>query len=379
MLKAIAVGVLCASVIAAPAMSQPLRPETAALIDQAMKRSIDGGWVAGGVVAVTESGKPVLARGYGLSNIETGSPVTEDTVFRVGSLTKQFTATAVLLLVQDGKLRIDDPVAKYLPAFPRDDPTTFRQLLTHTAGITDYVGRAFERENMLPHTTDRLVSYVLAAPALHDFPPGTQWRYSSANYVLAGAIVERVSGLPFSQFLKARIFDPLGMTSTALDDGRDVVPHRASGYERMPQGYANARRIDMTVPFAAGAMRSSAKDLLVWMDALTHGRVLDATGYRLMTTQVRLSDGGIPTVALPDGRRQPIGYGMGLLVGGDPANPDIGHNGAIDGFTSRNGHFGRSDIDFVVLLNTSPNEHLPIDGVIAALTSEAAAKTAAAR
>ena len=371
MRRAIIAVALFLALQAPPAMSQALSEQSIAAVEGAMSRAVDTGWTPGGVIAVARGGKLVFARGYGRANLETGTPATPDTVFRIGSLTKQFTAAAVLLLAQDGRLRIDDPVGKHLSEFPQGDRTTIRQLLTHTSGIADYVGRAYERETLFPHTSDQLVAYVLAKSPLHDFSPGTQWQYSSSNYALAGAIVERVSGMSLSAFLKTRIFDPLGMASTALDNSRDVVPHRASGYDRTPLGFANARAISMTVPFAAGGIRSTARDLLVWTDALTHGRVLNGDSYRLMTTPVRLSDGSLPSQVSPDGVRRPVSYGMGLFIGGDAAHPDLWHEGAIDGFTSHLGHFGRSDIDVAILLNTPPSDHLPISAVVDALGSEA--------
>jgi CubicO group peptidase (beta-lactamase class C family) len=350
------------------AAGRSLSPKAVAAIDLAMQRAVDSGWIAGGAVAVSMDGRQVFSRGYGLANLETATPVGGDAVFRIGSLTKQFTAAAVLLLVQDGRLQIDDPAAKYLPELPRDDPTTLRQLLNHTSGIADYVGRpGFERETMVPHTTDQLVAYVTAQTPLHLFPPGTQWRYSSSNYILAGAIVERVSDMPLGRFLETRIFDPLGMTQTALDDEHDVVPHRATGYDRTAHGFSNARQISMTVPFAAGAIRSTPHDLLLWTEALSHGRVLKPAALRLMTTPARLNDGSPAMETLPDGGRRPVSYGMGLFVGGDPARPDLWHEGAIDGFTSHLGLFGRTDFAVAVLVNTSPNEHLPIGDVVAAL------------
>jgi CubicO group peptidase (beta-lactamase class C family) len=359
--------ILCLGFGALPAWGQPLPANSITAIDQAMNRAVELGWTPGGVVAVSEDGKIVFAKGYGHANLETGTPATPDTVFRIGSLTKQFTAASVLLLEQDGRLKLDNPVALYLPEFPQTDKTTILQLLTQTSGIADYVGRAYERETLFSHTTEQLVAYVLAASPLHTFPPGTQWQYSSSNYVLAGAIVERVSGMSLRAFLKARIFDPLGMRNTALDDSRDVVPNRASGYDRAASGFTNTRAISMTVPFAAGAMRSTAGDLLVWMDALTHGRVLDGAHYRMMTTPARLSNGSSAFQVLPDGSRREVSYGMGLFVTGDPRRPDLGHGGAIDGFTSQLGVYGQSGVAVAILLNTSPNEHLPINDVLAAV------------
>jgi CubicO group peptidase (beta-lactamase class C family) len=361
--------------LATPALSQPLNAATQRAIDAAMQASITSGWTAGGAVAVMRHGKVVFARGYGMANLETGTPATPDSVFRIGSLTKQFTAAAILSLVDDGKLSLEDKVRKYVPELPADDATTIRQLLTHTAGFTDYVGgpNFDEREKWLPLTTDQLLAYVLSAKPLHRFEPGTQWDYSSANYAFAGAIVERVSGQPLRTFVKTRLLDPLGMSHTAFDDERALVPGRASGYDRLKvetSGYINTRTVSMSVPFAAGAMRSTVTDLLIWSDALHHGRVLKPDSYRQMTTPARMNDGTQASMLKPDGTRQVIGYGMGLSVSGDPAAPELAHDGAIDGFTSMMTTLTGPDVVLAVLVNTSPSEHLPFDGVISAVKAE---------
>lgn len=344
--------------------AEALRPETIEAIDAAMAEPIASGWTAGGAVGVMRHGEIVFSRGYGLANLETATPVTPDTVFRIGSVSKQFTAAAVLLLAQDGKLSLDDRVQQYLPQFPRDDATTIRQLLNHTSGIVDYVGREpdFANETRLPHTPENLVAYVLRAEPLHRFPPGTAHLYSSSNYALAGLIVETVSGQPLGAFLEARIFAPLGMKDTALDNALDVVPHRASGYDRMKAdvpGYANARPVDMSVPYAAGAMRSTVHDLLVWSDAMTHGRVLSPKSYEQMTTAARVAGGGLPLRRRRDGSAQPVSYGLGVELAGGPDALQIVHGGAIDGFTSDLKIFASRDAAVAVLVNTSPSQHLP--------------------
>ncbi|WP_312161780.1 serine hydrolase domain-containing protein [Phenylobacterium sp.] len=372
--RVLTVSLLGLALAGGPALGQPLKPETERAIDEAMREAVSTGWTAGGVVAAMRQGEVVFARGYGLANLETGTPIASDSVFRIGSITKQFTAAAVLLLAEDGKLSLDDPVSRRLAQFPAEDPTTIRQLLTHTSGIVDYVGgEGFDREQWLPHTTDQLVAFVLARTPLHGFEPGADWRYSSSNYALAGAIVEEVSGQPLAAFLKARIFDPLGMNATAMDDARDVVPHRASGYDRLKAeapGYANAREVSMSVPFAAGAMRSSAVDLLVWGHALTHGRVLKAESYRQMITPVRLKDGSLPVRTRADGTRRSISYGLGVWIDGPADRPNLSHDGAIDGFTGTLSIFTGPDVVVAGLVNTSPSQHLPFGKVIEAVKAE---------
>jgi len=355
----------------------PLKPETVEAIDAAMAEPIAAGWVAGGAVAVMRRGQIVFERGYGSANLETMTPATSGAVFRIGSITKQFTAAAILLLAEDGKLSLDDRVAKHLPQFPADDPTTIRQLLNHTSGIVDYVGREpdFANETRLPHSTDELVAYALKADPRHRFPPGTAHLYSSSNYVLAGAIVERLSGESLAAFLKRRIFQPLGMRDTALDDALDVVPLRASGYDRLKadaEGYVNARPVDMSVPYAAGAMRSTVRDLLVWSDALTHGRILSAESYRQMTTPARLPNGDLPLRTRRDGSKRPVSYGLGLETGEALGAVRLEHGGAINGFTSDLKMYVGADVTVVALVNTSPSAHLPFAKIAAAVERELA-------
>jgi CubicO group peptidase (beta-lactamase class C family) len=360
------------------AFAQPLSERTSAAIDAAMAESIGTGWVAGGVVEVARGGQVVFAKAYGSSNLEMAVPTSTSDVFRIGSLTKQFTASAMLLLVQDGRLSLDDRVGKFLPSFPKDDSTTIRQLLNHTSGIVDYVGSSDfeERDKWLPLKTDELLRLIYAARPFHKFQPGSDWEYSSSNYALASAIIEHVSGLPLGQFLKERIFQPLGMKDTALDDGRDLVPRRASGYDRIAvatPGYQPARTISMTVPFGAGAMRSTARDLIVWSNALTHGWLLTAASYRQMTTPARLNDGSLPVRTKPDGSKASIRYGFGVFLSDNEAEPALTHDGGIDGFTSRLSYYPEADAEVVMLVNTSPSSHLPFPKITDAVQADLSA------
>lgn len=375
-LSSIGMGV-AALMMFGPATAQTLSPATEKAIDAAMQASVDSGWTAGGAVAVMHGGKVVFARGYGLANLETGTRAKPTSVFRIGSLTKQFTAASVLLLAQDGKLSLDDQVSRYLPQVAADDPTTIRQLLNHTAGFTDYVGGpGFDQIQWLPLTTEQLVAHVVALKPAHQFLAGTGWAYSSSNYALAGAIVEKVSGKPLREFMADRLFRPLGMKQTAIDDDRALAAGRASGYDRLVAehpGYVNARTVSLNTPFAAGALRSTAEDLLIWSDALTHGRVLGAGAYQQMLATARLNDGSHATYKDGQGKAHSIDYALGIGVTGDPAHPELSHNGAIDGFTSDLTILTGPDLAVAILVNTSPSAHLPFDGVIKAIRADPAA------
>lgn len=360
------------------AWSQPLSESTVTAIDAAVTKAVGTGWIAGGVLEVGRHGQIVFSKAYGSSNLEMAVSASTSDVFRIGSLTKQFTASAVLILAEEGKLSLDEKVGRYLPDFPTDDPTTIRQLLNHTSGIVDYLDSSdFEsRDKWLPLKTDELLRLIYSARPLHKFPAGSAWDYSSSNYVLAGAVIEQVSGQPLGRFLRERIFQPLGMKDTALDDGRELVPRRASGYDRIAvdtPGYQPARAISMSVPFGAGAMRSTAGDLIVWSDALAHGRLLTAASYQQMTTPARLIDGTLPVRRKPDGSNADIRYGFGLFLSGDEIEPAWTHDGAIDGFTARLSYFPEADVEVVILVNTSPSPHLPFSAITEAVQDELSA------
>jgi D-alanyl-D-alanine carboxypeptidase len=371
---AIAAAVL--GLAALPALAQDLSPATRAAIDAAMRKVQAEGTAPGGAVAVMRGGKVVFARGYGMANLETATPATAQTVFRIGSVTKQFTAAAVLLPAEDGKLSLDDKLSRYVPEAPMGERITLLQLLTHTAGVANYTERAgFARETLLPHDPKALLAYILAQAPLYDFEPGSRWAYSNSDYALAGLVIERVSGQPLGVFLKARLFDPLGLKDTALDDAADVVQGRASGYERVagrPGVYANTNTISMTVPYGAGALRSTVLDLARWQDALIHGRVLAPDSFRRMTTPVRLNDGSQPTQPGPDGKSAPVDYGLGLFIARGNAGLRIFHSGGIDGFASNLTTYVDKDTIVAIAVNASPNDRLPFGAVNQAVAADIA-------
>ncbi|HTK35549.1 MAG TPA: serine hydrolase domain-containing protein [Caulobacteraceae bacterium] len=349
-----------------PNQAEDLAPRAKSAIDEAMQTAMREQAAPGGAVAVMDHSRILLAKGWGLANLEDGTPVTPDTVFRIGSLTKQFTAASVLLLAEDGKLSLDDRAVQYLPDHPQLGEVTLRQLLNQTAGLADLVGRPgfFDRESMWRHTPDEVVRYVLDKSPLFTFPPGDGWAYSNSNYEILGLIVERVSGQSLGTFMKARLFDPLGLKDTALDDERDIVPHRASGYDRTPGGWKNAAPLSLTVPYAAGAMRSTARDLLVWENALVHGRVLGPEMLRQMLTPAVLKDGSTPMSRGAEGKPAPVFYGLGVFMTGAPKHRILDNSGSVNGFSCELSADLAEDRITVVLFNTLPNAKLPTRAVI---------------
>ncbi|WP_157995435.1 serine hydrolase domain-containing protein [Peristeroidobacter soli] len=326
--------------VVAPA-GAALKPAEEAALDTLAKDAVSKGQTAGLVVAVGEVGKAPVVHAYGVANLEWQAATTVDTVFRVGSITKQFASACILLLAEQKKLTLDDKLSKYFPEFPRAAEVSIRQLLNHTSGVHSYPGR----------TEATIVRAGISVPDMvkhlgslgYDFDPGTNWDYSNSNYFLIGAIIEKVSGQTLRDFARERLFQPLGLSQTAIDRNQDVVPHRATGYERdraKPGTYVNAVYSDMSVPGGAGALRTTASDLIKWTEALHGGRVLNAASYKEMTT-----------VAQVPGKND-VYYGLGLWLKPEQGHPLISHNGGIDGFESNLVYLPERKLTLVILTNT---------------------------
>lgn len=236
-----------------------------------------------GSVLVVEGDKTLINQGFGFADLEWDIPNTPDTKFRLGSLTKQFTAASILLLEERGKLSTDDLVKKYVPDAPAAwDKMTLYEVLTHTAGIPNFTAfpdyHALEWKSMTPA---ELVARFKDKPL--DFEPGTQFRYSNSGYVLLGYILEKVSGEKYAKFLQENLFGPLGMADTGVDQSGLILAKRAQGYEGVT-AVRHAGYVDMTIPFSAGSLYSTTGDLLKWERGLFGGKVLKPESLKKMTT-----------------------------------------------------------------------------------------------
>ena len=276
-----------------------------------------------GSVLVADQGRVVLQKGYGLADRAAGTPNTPDTKFRIGSLTKQFTAALVLKLAEQGKLKLDGRVGDYLPDYPSaaGRAITLHQLLSHTAGLPEYLALpAFAGIATTLQSPTQLVAIFASQPL--DFAPGTQFRYSNSNYILLGAIIEKVTGQSYAQVFDSQIARPAKLRATAYTPTEPTDARRAAGYQRTPNGPTLAPPIHMSVPYAAGAITSTATDLYRWNEALTDTRVLSAASQRLLFTPVKEN------------------YACGWIVfkariGAAPDTVLIQqHNGAVNGFSS---------------------------------------------
>ncbi|MCL4861940.1 MAG: beta-lactamase family protein [Caldilineaceae bacterium] len=274
----------------------------------------------GAAVIVVRDGDIILRKGYGLANVELGVPVQPEMVFRLASVTKQFTALAILMLSEEGKLALSDDISKHLPDYPTHGQTiTIEHLLTHTAGVKDLESLSARRA--LSHndlTREELIA--LFKDERLDFAPGEAWSYSNSGYVLLGAIIEQVSGLSYAEFIQQRIFTPLGMTHSYYDDTTHLMPGRVAGYSRTADGYTNAEHMSMTHPYAAGSLASSVDDLARWDAALYTGKLVKPATLRRAFKPYVLKNG------------QSTGYGYGWVMGNYEGHPIAEHNGGINGF-----------------------------------------------
>ena len=287
-----------------------------------------------GDVLVAEDGRVVLDKSYGFANEEWQVPNTAESKFRLGSITKQFTAASILLLEEQGQLSTVDPVKKYVPDAPAAwDKITIYNLLTHTSGIPSFTGFPdYHANEVRPYTPDQLVAWFKDKPL--DFPPGSDWRYSNSGYVLLGYLIEKISGKSYAEFVQGNLFDPLGMHDTGYDSFTRIIPHRATGYMNGPTGLQNAPYIDMSIPLSAGALYSTTHDLLKWEQALFGGKVLNAAELKKMTTPFKKD------------------YACGLAIVKDPGgHAEITHGGGIEGFNTSLAYYPDNKLTVVALSN----------------------------
>ena len=275
-------------------------------------------------VAVVERGNVVYTHAYGLARIDPPIPATTEMRYAVGSISKQFTAAAILILRQQGKLSLDDPVSKYIPGLTRGNEVTIRELLSHTSGYSDFWPEDYVMPPMMrPETPQQILNTWAKAPL--DFAPGTEWQYSNTNYVIAGQIVEKVSGEPLMQFLARHVFRPLGMKSVRDFDRSGLGPRDPTGYYRHALG--PLRPAPPEGPgwmSAAGELAMTAHDLALWDVSMINETVLKPESYRQMFTEVKLKDG------------HGTSYGLGVQVLERDGHRVIEHSGEVAGFVSDN-------------------------------------------
>jgi D-alanyl-D-alanine carboxypeptidase len=319
---------------------KPLTPALERQIDAIVTAQLREQFVPGAQVAIAENGRIVYTKGYGYRDLDDRLPVDAKTAFGIGSVTKQFTASAIMLLQQEGKLNVDKSLATYLPNAPHASAVTLRELLTHTSGIVGYTEQPnFSLLLPTPATPRRIISSIAADPLA--FTPGTKWEYSNTNFVLLGMIVSKLSGLSYPDFLQQHFFEPLGLHRAWFTRIEEVHPDDARGYTDFMWGLPDehAGLADWSWYDAAGGLTMSAEDLARWDIALDSGRVVSPQSFAEMTTPDRLANG------------KSTGYGFGLGVGSVFGHPTVGHDGLVSGFTAENLTFPQDHVAIVLLAN----------------------------
>ncbi len=271
---------------------------------------------------IAKDGNPIYQKGFGMANLELNVPMTPKNVIEIGSITKQFTAIAILMLEEQGKLKVEDDITKFIPDYPtHGKKITIHQLLNHTSGIKSYTDMAnfltMARTDMTPK---ELIDVFKDEPM--DFEPGEKFLYNNSGYILLGYIIEVASGQTYADFIEKNIFEKLGMTSSSYGSMKNIVPNRASGYSETANGYSNADYLSLTLPYAAGSIMSTTSDLLKWQNALNNNTLIKKTSY----------EKAIHGSTLNDDTHIPYGYGLGEdNINGSPS---IQHGGGIFGYTT---------------------------------------------
>ena len=289
-----------------------------------------------GAVMVTKQNKVLLKKGYGMADREWNIANTADTKFRIGSVTKQFTAACILQLVEAGKLSLDDKLSKFYPDFPKGDSVTIHMLLNHTSGIASYTDQKdFMNVATLSWPKDSMIAYFKNKP--YNFSPGTKWAYNNSGYFLLGCIIEKVSGQSYETYLQQHIFTPLDMKNSGVDKLDSVLIFRAKGYEKKGKKTVNAGYISMDWPFSAGVLYSTLDDLYKWDRALYENKILSDASRKKMFTPGKSN------------------YGYGIIIDSMENHLRIWHNGGIPGFSTNFSRFVNDDICTVVFSNNGAN------------------------
>lgn len=324
-------------------------------VDAYVKAEMQRGKIPGVSIAVVRNGEVVLAKGYGLSNVELNVAATPETIYQSGSVGKQFTATLVMMLVEEGKLGLDDRIGKYFPEAPATwKNITVRHLLTHTSGISNslYDDMDFSQA----YTEDELVEEIVALPL--DFKPGAEWNYSNPGYILLGVLVHRVTGKFYGDVMREKIFEPIGMKTARIITEEDIVPNRADGYRLVKGTLKNQEWIDPELNTTAdGSIYLTVLDMVAWDAALSTEKLLKKSSLDLMWTPAKLGNG----------KSVPMGYGFGWMTGDTRGHRFVRHGGGWQGFSTHILRYLDQKLTVIVLTNLAGADASQIAGGIAGL------------
>jgi CubicO group peptidase (beta-lactamase class C family) len=332
----------------------PLDAEKIQAIDAFVTREMARQKVPGLAIGIYSRGQVLLTKGYGLANVELNVPVKPETIFQSGSVGKQFVSAAIMMLVEEGKLSLDDSITKYFPEAPASwKPILIKNLLSHTSGLSEYesgdrIGPKGPFYMRLDYTEDELVKNIEAMPI--EWAPGEKWDYRNTNYVLLGVLIHKLTGKPYYEFLGERIFKPLGMVSTRLISDRDIIPNRAAGYEIENGQLKNQEWVSPTFNSTAdGTLYYTVIDLAKWDAALYGTQLLKQSSLDRIWTVYPLNDG----------KPNPAGYGFGWMIGKQNEHKRIEHGGAWQGFTCNISRYPDDSLTVVVLTNLEAGHSNP--------------------
>lgn len=311
----------------------------------------------GGVFLISKKGKPVYEKAFGMANLELDAKLNTNSVFQIGSMTKQFTAIGILILEEQGKLKVSDPISKYIPSYPNGDKITIHHLLTHTSGIKDFTKmKALQDIAQKEMTPEKMVDFFKNEPA--DFAPGEKFEYNNSGYVVLGYIIELVSGETYEDFIKKNIFDKAGMTNSYYASDRKIIKNRAFGYHKKSTGYVNKTVINFSVPFSSGSLMSTLDDMLKWQNALNQNLLLSSKEETKAFTKYKLNNG------------KEIEYGYGWHLKNINGIPTREHGGSIFGFKSMAVYIPSEDSYILGFSNCDCNSPTQLVRDIAKLTME---------
>lgn len=331
--------------------AQTLSPEKITIITQLSKEYFPDN-KPGAAVLISIDGEIKFLSAFGLSDAEKSIPMKSDDVFRIGSITKQFTAAAILKLIEENKISLNDDITKFIPDFPTHGKTiTIEHLLTHTSGIKSYTSMSsFDEETMKRNvTTTELIDFFKDQPM--DFEPGERWLYNNSGYVLLGYIIEQVSGKSYCEFIQSEFFTPLGMTNSYCGD----VPELINGYKSVGEDFIPAKPLDLSWPYAAGMLLSTVEDLNKWNNAIMNGNVLSSQSLKNAFTVYTLNEG------------KPTAYGYGWIIGYLQDLNTIEHSGGINGFVTNAIYIPEYKTYVVVLSNIEKQNATSLSEKIAAI------------
>jgi len=297
----------------------------------------------GAVAIVTKKGKVFYKKAFGNANMELEVPMLTNNIFKIGSMTKQFTAISILMLQEQGQLNLDDEITKYIPDYPtHGQKITIHNLLTHTSGIKSYTSiKAFYKRTKTDLTPIELIDFFKNETP--DFNSGTKYKYNNSGYIILGHIIELISNQSYAEFISQHIFQPLNMSSSFYGSFSKLIKNRASGYHSKNGTYINATYLSLTLPYAAGSLMSSVDDLLKWQQAIKNNTLINQDSKDKVFTNYKLKDG------------ESINYGYGWSLKSISNVPTYEHGGAIPGFKSMGVYIPSEDIYIVVLTNCDCN------------------------